>query len=309
VDAAARLIAAYLESLAYSRDNNGVHDGSPYDMFLKLNGLPQAQNAGETDAQYTARLVHAVEDLKDPKFVDEDKQTTWFQYHRQKFNFGPEELAGLRIFLRTQAPASGTAEAHVANCTACHTPPDFTDRSFHNNGASQEEFDAIHGTGAFAKLAIPTYEERSRAPEKYLPATPQHPNASEIFRTAPSAENPRAADLGMWNIFANPDYPEPQAALRNLVCPGGCNPKDDLPRTIGLFRTLTLRDLEDSAPFLHTGRFATVEDMLHYYMRASDLERRGLLRNGAPELGGISIDEQDVAPLGAFLRSLNEDYD
>ena len=82
-----------------------------------------------------------------------------------------------------------------------------------------------------------------------------------------------------------------------------------LPRTIALFRTPPLRDLEDSAPFLHTGRFATIEDMLRYYVRVSDLERRGLLRNGAPELGGITIDEQDVRPLAAFLRSLNEDYD
>src|SRR6201999_4168771 len=127
----------------------------------------------------------------------------------------------------TQGPGSSTAEAHVANCTTCHRPPDFTDRSFHNNGASQEEVDAVHGPGAFAKLAIPTYEERSRAPEKYLPATPQHPDASEVCRTPPSAGNPRAADLGMWNIFANPDYPEPQAALRQIVCAGDvkCNPK------------------------------------------------------------------------------------
>ena len=369
-DAVSRLIAVYLESLTYSRDNNGVHDGSPYDLFLKLNGLPAAPNPGESGAQYTARLARAVEDLKDPRFVDENKQLIWFQYHRQKFNFGPEELAGLRIFLRTQAPApqesswlkrtllafplsllflAGVSrsrhrqaflavvtislctaavvfggwtrgrpaaaqaddQSHVGNCTACHTPPDFTDRSFHNNGASQEEYDSVHGDGAFNRLAIPSYAERSRHPERYLPATPQHPSATEIFRTPPNAANPRAADLGMWNIFANPDYPEPQAALRKIVCPGdsSCDPRQALPRTIALFRTPTLRDLEDSAPFMHTGRFQTIEDVLRYYIRTSDLARHGAIRNGAPELGGINIDEQDIVPLAAFLRSLNEDYD
>ena len=308
-DAVAKLIAVYLESLTFSRDNNGVHDGSPYDMFLKLNKLPAAPNPGESDAQYSARLARAVEDLKDPRFVDEDKVLNWFQYHRQKFNFGPEELAGLRIFLRTQS-ATAPGE-HTANCTACHIPPDFTDRSFHNNGASQEEYDSVHGEGAFDRLAVPSYAERSRHPDRYLPATPQHPNATEIFRSVPTAANPRAADLGMWNIFANFDYPEPQPALRRLLCPGqsACDPRQVLPRTIGLFRTPSLRDLEDSQPFMHTGRFLTIEDVLHYYIRTSDLARRGALRNAAPELKGITIDEQDIVPLAAFLRSLNEDYD
>lgn len=375
LDAIAKLIAAYLESLTLARDNDGVHDGSPYDMFLKLNGLPAAPESGESDAHYTSRLAQAVDALKDPKFVDEDQQTTWFQYHQQKFNFGPEELAGLRIFLRTQAPPlpsgasmvarlllafplalilvgtacyrhqysqafllsvtialpisivllggwtgghssahsqrTATAEAHVGNCTACHTPPDFTDRSFHNDGTSQEEFDSVHGDGAFLRLQIPSFDERSRQPNRYLPTTPQHPEALETFRAAPTSSNPHAADLGMWNIFANPDYPEPQAALRKIVCPddAACDPRQALPRTIALFRTPTLRDLEDSGPFMHTGRFQSIEDVLRYYVRVSEMARHGAIRNGAPELRGIDIDQQDIHALAAFLRSLNEDYD
>jgi hypothetical protein len=367
-DAVANLIGVYLRSLAFARDNENVFDGSPYDMFLKLNGLPAMPNPGETDAQYTARLAKAVEALENPKFVDEDQQTTWFHYHKQKFNFGSQELEGLKIFLRTQeAPATnakrkaatllvipgafvligfrarrsrrgvmvfcvaislaGTVvvlggwtaatvpspqrNAHVANCTNCHTPPDFTDRGFHNNGASQDEYDYIHRAGKFAKLTIPGYDERRRQPERFLPATPKHPNASGIFRSQPVAENPAAADLGMWNIYANPDFPEPQSQMQKLLCRLGaaCNPKDVLPRTIARFRTPPLRDLEDSSPFMHTGRFETLEDVLRYYIRISELARRGEVRNGSSHLAGITINEQDVAPLAAFLRSLNEDYD
>lgn len=367
LDAVAKLLGAYLNSLAFARDNDNVFNGSPYDLFLKINDLPAMPEKGETDAQYTSRLRNAVEALEKPKFVDEDEQTTWFQYHKQKFNFGPQELEGLKIFLRTQDSASTNAKKagtllvipgalvligmgsrrsrrgstvlcltislagtllvlggwtagksmsqptaeHVANCTTCHMPPDFTDRRFHNNGASQEEYDSIHGAGKFATLKIPSYEERQSQPDRYLPRTPAHPDATGIFRQPPTAENANAADLGMWNIYANPDFPGPQAQMQKLLCELGasCDPKAVLPQTIARFRTPTLRDLEDSAPFMHTGRFETIESVLHYYIRMSELARRGEIRNGAPQLRGITIDDDDVAALTAFLRSLNEDYD
>jgi hypothetical protein len=54
---------------------------------------------------------------------------------------------------------------------------------------------------------------------------------------------------------------------------------------------------------------ATVEDVLHFYLRMSGLARDGKLRNGDIELARISLDEQDIAALAAFLRSLDEDYD
>jgi hypothetical protein len=370
LEAVGRLIGAYLESLAFARDNDRVFNGSPYDLFLKLNGLPAMPVPGEEDAEYTARLARAVDALDNPKFVDEDAQTTWFQYHEQKFNFGPQELMGLKIFLRTQQnpgpahaqhrsapwlvipgslailglrsrrlrtarvllplatcftgtvvllggwrgpqkPATGKLGAHVANCTTCHTPPDFTDRRFHNNGTSQEEYDSVHGSGRFSKLSIPGYDERCRDYDKFLPPTPQHPDARGVFRKQPQAANPGFADLGMWNIYANADFPEPQPRFEELMCGSGksCTPQQILALTIARFRTPPLRDLEDSSPFMHTGRLAAIEDVLRFYIRTSDLARRGGIRNGSANLNGITIDEQDIGPLAAFLRSLNEDYD
>jgi hypothetical protein len=41
----------------------------------------------------------------------------------------------------------------------------------------------------------------------------------------------------------------------------------------------------------------------------SRLARDGKVRNAAPELSGIALQEADVAPLAAFLRTLNEDYE
>jgi hypothetical protein len=81
-----------------------------------------------------------------------------------------------------------------------------------------------------------------------------------------------------------------------------------LPRTIALFKTPTLRDLGQSAPYMHTGRFNTVENVLQFYQKLSGLARSGLVRNADPELGDISLRDSAIAPLAAFLRSLDEDY-
>ena len=81
-----------------------------------------------------------------------------------------------------------------------------------------------------------------------------------------------------------------------------------LPYTIGLFKTPTVRDISSSEPYLHTGRMNTIEDTINFYENMSALARAGQVRNGDPRLSGISIDTNAVAPLAAFLRSLNEDY-
>jgi cytochrome c peroxidase len=206
--------------------------------------------------------------------------------------------------------AHANTSSHAGNCFACHPAPEFTDARFHNTGATQEEYDSLHGSGSFARLTVPSYAERRRQPDRYLPATPVHPHATGVFRSVPALNNPGATDLGMWNIFANPDFPEVQSQMRTLLCDSGpCDPKLQLPRTIARFRTSTLRDLGHSWPYLHSGRMSTVEDVLHFYLRMSVLATNGQLRNADPELTRISLDEQDLTALAAFLRSLDEDYD
>jgi hypothetical protein len=41
----------------------------------------------------------------------------------------------------------------------------------------------------------------------------------------------------------------------------------------------------------------------------SRLAREGRVRNADPDLSGILLKDEDVAPLAAFLRALNEDYE
>jgi cytochrome c peroxidase len=245
-----------------------------------------------------------VDALASPQFVgSEDGE---FGEHDQDFVFGPDELKGLKIFFREPLPQtlagnSRYLSTRTGNCIACHAAPNFTDFSFHNTGATQEEYDEAHGGGAFARLFIPDLAYRSAHPEEFLPSTEQHPASTGRFRSGD-------VDLGVWNVFANPDFPGPQAALNALLNPEG-DPEDAvLRRTVGLFKTPGLRDLSQSGPYLHPGRMREIEEVVEFYISSATKARAGSLRNGSPALEGIFLGEGDIDPLAAFLRALNEDY-
>ncbi len=225
----AALIQAYMETLVFSQDGSGQFNGSPYDTFLIKNGLPRQPAGNETPLQYSQRLLQLISNLPNPQFVT-DPADGHFQTHDQTFAFGPTELAGLKIFfaipqkpilLGNQGPgpipASHGILGATGNCVTCHTPPAFTDFLFHNNGAAQEEYDAIHGTGSFAALAIPGLSERETNYDAYLEPTTNHPNALGTFITPPTLAQPGQVDLGLWNVFANPDIPGPQASLQQIL--------------------------------------------------------------------------------------------
>jgi len=304
----AKCISTYMGDLLFQQDELGRHIGSPYDVFLRINHLPVQPNAGETPAQYSQRLLTIVQGLGNPAWVNGSYGA--FQYHDQPFQFGPTEFAGLKIFLTAAAGATDGSQ-HAGNCAACHLAPNFTDFSFHNTGVAQQEYDAVHGAGAFAGLVVPALAERNQNYDLYLPASANHPHASERFRRAADGAHPEYADLGVWNVYLNPDMPNPQAGLKSLLCAAGvdCTGDQQLGRTIALFKTPALRDLEDSAPYFHNGSAAKFSDVLRFYISSSQLAREGLLRNPPPEFQGMSLSEDDVAALSAFLASLTEDYD
>jgi cytochrome c peroxidase len=232
-----------------------------------------------------------------------------FKYHNQPFQFGAQELAGLKIFLASAS--AGAVNAHAGNCAACHQAPDFSDFAFHNTGVSQVEYDGVHGSGAFLGLFIPTNAQRLANFNAYMPASANHPNASEALRHAADATNPAFADLGMWNVYQNPDMPNPQSNLAGFVCAPGkdCSIDHGLASTIAQFKTPVLRDLGDSAPYFHNGTAVTLQDVVNHYIAMSKLAQSGAMRNAPPEFMNMSFTQDDLAALVAFLQSLTEDYD
>jgi cytochrome c peroxidase len=307
VNEIALCIATYMRDLLFQRDTYGRYIGSPYDNFLRVNHLPAQPLAGETKAAYNLRLYQQVVALNNPIYITpSDGQ---FKYHAQPYQFGALELQGLKIFL--SSASVGAVNAHAGNCAACHQAPDFSDFVFHNSGVSQAEYDAVHGQGAFANLLVPTDAQREANFDAYMPASPAHPNATESLRHAADAANPAYADLGLWNVYLNPDMPNPQTNLAGFVCASGkdCSVDKGLASTIAQFKTPVLRDLEDSAPYFHDGSAPQFNDVINHYIQLSQLAHAGLMRNAPPEFANMSLSSDDVAALVAFLQSLTEDYD
>lgn len=315
VDEVALCIATYMQDLLFKRDKFGQYIGSPYDAFLRVNHLPAAPLAGESKAAYNQRLNQQVLALTNPTYITPADGS--FAYHAQPFQFGPLELQGLKIFLASAAP--GAVNAHAGNCAACHQAPDFSDELFHNTGVSQQEYDDANGPGAFAQLAVPTNAQRLANFNAYMPATPNHPAATEDLRHPAVPGHPEFADLGLWNVYLNPDMPNPQANLASFVCAAGknctcatsadCLPDQGLASTLAQFKTPVLRDLLDSAPYFHNGTAATLDEVVRRYIQMSQLAINGQLRNPPPEFAKMSLTQDDVAALTAFLQSLTEDYD
>jgi cytochrome c peroxidase len=304
----AKCISRYMGDLLFSQDEFGRYMGSPYDVFLRINHLPVQPNAGESTAQYNQRLYQAIVGLSSPVWVDGTYGS--FQYHANPFQFGATEFAGLKMFLKAAAAATDGSQ-HAGNCAACHQAPNFSDFAFHNTGVSQEEYDSVHGAGSFENLPVPSLADRTSNYDAYLPATANHPSASETFRRAADASHTGYADLGMWNIYMNPDIPGPQANLKSLVCASGqdCSTNQGLGNTIAQFKTPILRDLEDSSPYFHNGSKLQLQDVVQFYINSSQLARAGQLRNAPAEFRSMSLNSSDVNALVAFLLSLTEDYD
>ena len=239
---------------------------SPYDKFLQANNLESEPAAGVSPAAYAERLLKQVSSLATDNRL------------KLSADFNRDALKGFEIFFRIEGRES------AGNCVACHTPPLFTDFSFHNTGIAQAEYDRVHGEGSFFVLAIPDAEQARR------------PSAQ--FRETPVRNRPGAADLGHWNFVDLKASP-----LRHA----GEDDDRFLNRMIATFKTPTLRNLAYTPPFMHTGGYGSLESALMEIMRLSVMARAGHVRSGDEELKKINITQADIAPLIAFLNSLNED--
>jgi cytochrome c peroxidase len=255
VDLIAKAVAGFVRTLKTRKD-------SPYDKFVEANRLEGEPAPGEDGKAFARRLLAEINSLESKGSVKLTK------------DFDAAAFKGLKLFFDTRA----------GNCATCHTPPLFTDFSFHNKGVSQVDYDRVHSEGKFAALPVPGA------------ASARRPAAQ--FRENPSKEKPGEADLGFWNFVDLKTSP-----LRSA------GESDDafLRRMIGAFKTPTLRNLAYTQPYFHNGSIQTLEETLGEIIRLSDMARAGRVREGDEELAKIRIGAAEVAPLVAFLNSLNED--
>lgn len=71
----------------------------------------------------------------------------------------------------------------------------------------------------------------------------------------------------------------------------------------GSFKTPTLRNIELTGPYMHTGSMASLEQVVEFYARGTDFPAQADLD---PEVVGFALTEQDKSDLVAFLKSLTD---
>lgn len=253
-----RAIANYVRSLRSSQT-------SPWDAFCKINRVSSGPGKTETPDLFAGRILNrmanqsARQNLKRPEA------------------FSAAALEGFKIFFTTYG------ESSVGNCVVCHVPPTFSDGKFHNTGIAQREYDAIHGQGRFAGLVAPLAKPNLRDTAR--------------FRSIPTTDDPKLADLGHWN-FADATNPE----VRNA----GESESEFVFRQVGAFKTPMLRNLAHTAPYMHNGAYADLTAAVSEIVRISNEAKEGKIANIDPEYLKMKLTEADVAPLVAFLHSIED---
>lgn len=76
----------------------------------------------------------------------------------------------------------------------------------------------------------------------------------------------------------------------------------------GRFKTPTLRNIAVTAPYMHDGRFATLEEVVDFYADGVNVEDPTLDEHMMPWVRGeVRLSEQDRSDLVAFLRTLTDE--
>ena len=120
-------------------------------------------------------------------------------------------------------------------------------------------------------------------------------NKGDCFHCHGSDKNPLWTD----NIFHN-------NGLDNTFTDLGLGNVTGDPADNGKFKSPSLRNLAFTAPYMHDGRFATLEDVINHYSEGlkNSATIDPLMKKVAQ--GGVGLTDKDKADLKAFLLSLSD---
>ena len=112
-------------------------------------------------------------------------------------------------------------------------------------------------------------------------------------------------NTGLYNTAGPTSYPLPNAGIFEFT---------KLAADVGKFKTPTLRNIAVTAPYMHDGSIATLQEVLEHYSAGgrtiSAGPHAGVGRNNPnkdPELQGFTLTHRDQEDLIAFLRSLTDE--
>ena len=103
----------------------------------------------------------------------------------------------------------------------------------------------------------------------------------------------RSSEFSAQSPFYDGPAPEPE--------PG----QEESPAMLGAFRTPSLRNLTGTAPYMHNGRFETLEQVLDFHLQGGGRGAAGYVGQVDARLQPMSLGAEDRAALLELLRSLD----
>jgi cytochrome c peroxidase len=128
-------------------------------------------------------------------------------------------------------------------------------------------------------------------------------NDQATYQGAPR-ERPVFHNTGLYNIAGTGAFPEPNRGVFELT---------GRPADMGRFRAPSLRNVELTAPYMHDGSMATLEQVVDHYAAGGRVIPDGPLAGDGranphkdPLVAGIDLTARDRADLVAFLETLTD---
>ncbi len=153
-------------------------------------------------------------------------------------------LAGELDALSEQAREGLRIFQGEANCSECHLGPTFTDERFHNTGVAWKgpplpsaQLPGTPRSGVGRRGPTSEAAARDAAVPSTVNTRGQRPTSAE--------EEGKLVDLGRFEVTGEDEHR-------------------------GAFKTPTLRNVEKTAPYMHDGSLATLEDVIEFYDRGGN---------------------------------------
>lgn len=167
------------------------------------------------------------------------------------------------------------------------------------------EIDSMHVAFALAQFERTLLSFNSRFDKFHYDCDPsaltaQEQRGMDLFfggaHCADCHELPLFQDHGVVNI-----------GLDSIPIDKGLGQRTGLHKHMGRFKTPTLRNIAVSAPYMHDGRFATLEEVVDFYADDVQLNTPNFDDHMfAWKLGAVDLDAQERADLVAFLHALTD---
>ncbi len=252
----------------------------------------------------------------------------------QVFSTGADGIQGLRssppIFNQAWHPSFGwdgirprlrdQALAAITNEIEMHAVPATVEADLNKDAGLRARFATVFGSPEITMeriglaleqfmLAIPAhdakYDRVLRGDAKF---TPEEQLGHDLFHALPDPATSRRG-AGCFQCHPGPlfsDFAFRNNGLDRVFADNGRGDVTKRPEDNGTFKTPSLRNVSVTAPYMHNGRFGTLERVIAHY--SGGIRHSGTL---APELallsgGGYALTNEEQRALVAFLRTLTE---